>query len=287
MADHVHVELSWNLVGWAIGVLLTVGFGVIAVNELTIAKICFALAALLVAIKFGITVLRFPHAFWAGTASFVGFGLLGLLLILTCQWVDRKQLPTSENISARLVDPAANPLVDTGAKTAGGEYAPRTKTEISSKAPAGTKSKDDRSRPIEASGRHLTALQIEKFRAALLQFDTSEVAIFTLKDRPERTAYAQEITEAFRQAGWKPIRNPDRDLEAFKFDRAGVLLIRHSQENTPELKPLIAAFSAAEVKPLVVVEIGPPMFVGFYTDPVNTSMPVVFIGPAIEIPPAP
>jgi hypothetical protein len=140
------------------------------------------------------------------------------------------------------------------------------------------------------SDRHLTTHQKEQIRLSLGRFDASRIGIYTLVDKPERHRYAQEVEEVFRQAGWTPFRGKDLDPDTNqsikrKLSHAGVLLMSHSQDNMPNLEPIVSSLEAAKI-PHRTVSTHPLEF-GLYTGGIDTSVPIIFIGPKVEPPAEP
>lgn len=80
--------------------------------------------------------------------------------------------------------------------------------------------------------RHLTKLQHDAIRDVLSSAPATTIGISTIAGRPERTAFASELAQAFRDSGWTVIQT---DVEAFANDQEGVLLIIHSQPNMPNI----------------------------------------------------
>jgi hypothetical protein len=79
--------LGWDVVGW----FLVMGVGVFSVNEPRFAKCCFVLSTVIVwgkVFMWGISTSE-PFGIRA-VATFVAFGIVGLLLIESFRWVDRK-----------------------------------------------------------------------------------------------------------------------------------------------------------------------------------------------------
>ncbi len=124
--------------------------------------------------------------------------------------------------------------------------------------------------------RHITKLQIERMKAALLPFERQKLAIITLKGpgNGERLDYAAEIKDALGQCGWDSVR---KDVETFSKDRPGVLLIKHSQENNPDFRPISVAFAAAKIK-YEIVNVGHPMNINLYSDGISTDFVIIFVG---------
>jgi len=84
--------LGWDIIGWAIALLVTVGLGVLALNEFGAAKFCFALSAIILGAKtfwWGITTNR-PIKMRSLVVA-AAFGLIGVAAVESFRWVDRKR----------------------------------------------------------------------------------------------------------------------------------------------------------------------------------------------------
>jgi hypothetical protein len=83
--------LSWEVLGWVVGLSIPLGLGVLALDEFRAAKICFLVAAIILAMK---------DAYWEVITnrpwyvrlpiSIVLIGLIGGMLIESLRWVDRR-----------------------------------------------------------------------------------------------------------------------------------------------------------------------------------------------------
>jgi len=131
---------------------------------------------------------------------------------------------------------------------------------------------------ITINARQLTEHQDRQISEFLQNFGTSELAIFTPDGDAERSLYAGSLEHAFQLAGWHVRRFA---IDRFERREPGVLLIRHSGRDTPDLRAIKQALLTAEV-PHREIHIGDPAKAGFYKRGrgVETSVPVIFIGPA-------
>lgn len=85
--------LSWEVVGWVVGILIGIGLGVLALDEFVAAKVCFSLTGM-------VSVMKIGHWEWlTGSPLYVRIpisilliGGVGVLCIESLRWVDRIQL---------------------------------------------------------------------------------------------------------------------------------------------------------------------------------------------------
>ncbi len=86
------VDISWDLLGWIIAFFVPLGVGVIALNEFRLAKSCFVVSAVVLFAKVAIWLSQMhmrPYAWML--VSFLVFGTIGVCLIGSIRWVDRKK----------------------------------------------------------------------------------------------------------------------------------------------------------------------------------------------------
>jgi hypothetical protein len=213
------------------------------------------------------------------TQSQILFAMLlcGAIIVLDLIGPERRRRVRAAGLKLRLQSPVVFTLcafLIGGTLTAGAAWLVR---------PAVTATiAGDRVNPVALEDRHLSSDARASMLARLSAFPAGKVAVVTLKDRRERAQFGSELAEALRAAGWTVIEN--HALDSFSPDnRAGVLLVRHAQSNMPNLDALIAALASAKVRH-EIVDIGSPAGSGLYFGDIDTSVPVMFIGPSLAPP---
>jgi hypothetical protein len=114
--------------------------------------------------------------------------------------------------------------------------------------------------------------------AELASLGPGRIGILT-KAVPERVAFAGDLISVFKDAGWEVISRSDV-LWPADHDRPGVLLIRHGQENTPDLGDLLRVLAVGGIDRRVETFGHPYDELQFlYRGDLSTEVPVLFVGP--------
>jgi hypothetical protein len=115
--------LGWDVLGWCLAFFVPLGVAVLSMNEPTMAKVCFSIAALTVLTKTIIWGLATNHSIWIiALFVFISFGFIGILLVGSFRWVDRKELPqlldkkTNKDISQKNPDASVIPSTNQNKK---------------------------------------------------------------------------------------------------------------------------------------------------------------------------
>lgn len=146
--------------------------------------------------------------------------------------------------------------------------------------------------------RHISRTQAADMLAAMKNFpaaSVSSVAVYTVKKRTERIQYATEIANIFREAGWTILQRNDHEQrkmpplvnlidDPLDDEKDGISLLYMKGGDPPRrivsqvrLDPVLAALRAGRIKHQEV-EV---MFL-VYLDPIDTSTPLIYVGPAKE-----
>lgn len=91
-------SLSWDIIGWVIGLAVPLGFGFVAMSDYKLAKLCFAIAGAVLTAKasqWGIYSTRPLLA--RAIVGCVWFSVAGMFTVLAFRYVDHKQLGATPN----------------------------------------------------------------------------------------------------------------------------------------------------------------------------------------------
>jgi hypothetical protein len=132
-------------------------------------------------------------------------------------------------------------------------------------------------------------------KAALGRYPAGEIAIYPLRDRPERLRFAVEIANVFRAMGWTLLVRNDHQpsdpeyvsvINRIDKDPAGVSLLEYKDGDRNYLramhaKSLDAILETLRAGRLLHQEL-PYNNIEIPRQPISTDTPVLFVGPATE-----
>jgi hypothetical protein len=282
---------SWVTVGVIVPVVISIGVGVMSLSppEFMIARAAFCISALILAARvtwwLGVEIPNGTSLWLAAVVAFVIFGALGSLLVGSLSWISARKVHIESTQAPPLVSPPAARKEAASAKEAGTAAPKRVTHHGTGVAPI---------QPARAE-RHLTEAQISSMKAALGRYPAGEIAIYPLRDRPERLRFAVEIANVFRAMGWTLLVRNDHQpsdpeyvsvINRIDKDPAGVSLLEYKDGDRNYLramhaKSLDAILETLRAGRLLHQEL-PYNNIEIPRQPISTDTPVLFVGPATE-----